>query len=287
MPPQSPARLRLAAIDFLNPAPLLFNFEHAPVREQLASRFDVRYTSPALCAEQLRTGEADLGLVPIGALPFLPGVAAVPGCTIASLQQVRSIQLVLRPGVTLRSMRSLAADAASRSSIAYTRVLLRINGMDVPPVTTVPANLSTMLAAHDAALLIGDPALLAMETRDRTGEFDDCTWIDVATWWHASTGLPWVAAVWAVRISALEQTGIGTEQLAADLAASRDAGLAHVESLVREWQPRMAISAETIRTYLTHNIHYILDDACLRAIERFYALAASTEVLPAYTFPLL
>ena len=287
MPPAGPVRLRVAAIDFLNPAPLLYNFEHSPVREDLALRYDVRYTSPARCAEQLRTGEADLGLVPIGALPFLPGVEAVPGCTIASRKQVRSIQLVLRPGITLGSIGTLAADAASRSSVAYVQVLLRTFHQSSPAVATMPADLPTMLATHDAALLIGDPALLAVEARDRDGAFANCTWIDLARWWQECTGLPWVAAVWAVRTLALAEAGIGPAQLAADVIASRDAGLAHVDDLVRDWQPRIAVSAKTIRTYLTENIHYHLDAPCVEAIHRFYTLAASAGILPQYTFPLL
>lgn len=282
-----PSRLRVAAIDFLNPAPLLYHFEHSPQREVLAERYDVRYTSPARCAEQLRMGEADLGLVPIGALPFLPGVAAVRGCTIASLGRVRSIQLVLRPGVELSRVRSIAADAASRSSAAYVQVLLRNQHGIEPAMTTMPADLNTMLREHQAALLIGDPALLALEARDRTGAFAECTWVDVATWWRETIGLPWVAAVWAVRTEAVGSVpGIDADTLAADLVASRDAGLAHVDAIVTEWQGRIAVPPSTIRTYLTENIHYVLDAPCLAAIARFYRLAAETGVLPEYTFRL-
>lgn len=279
--------MRVAAIDFLNPAPLLYHFEHSPDRERLAQRYDVRYTSPAQCASQLRSGEADLGLVPIGALPTLPGVAVVPGCTIASLREVRSIQLVLRPGVQRETIQSIAADAASRSSAAYVQVLLRAFAGNQPAMATMPADLPTMLAAHDAALLIGDPALLALEARDRHGCFADCTWIDVANWWHSYTGLPWVAAVWAVRTDSLSRTGITTDQLTRDLCDSRDTGLRQVDRLVAEWTPRLALPPATIRTYLTENIHYTLDPACTAAIHRFYELAEQNGVLPPFTLPLL
>jgi chorismate dehydratase len=57
--------------------------------------------------------------------------------------------------------------------------------------------------------------------------------------------------------------------------------LRHIEELVAEWTPRLAISPETIRTYLTRNIHYTLDDDCLRAIRLFRELAAGIGVLPA------
>jgi chorismate dehydratase len=275
-------RLRVAAISFLNPAPLLWNFEHEPAATDLRTRYDVRYTVPSLCAAQLASGEADLGLIPIAALATLPQVVAVPGCTIASLHAVRSIQLVLRPGATLEEVQTVAADAASRSSAAYVRVLLQQFHVNQPQFHEEPADLSAMLQTADAALLIGDPALLALQRRDMLGEHADCTWIDVAAWWRQHTGLPWVAAVWAVRPEALARCGITPQQLQDDLIASRDAGLQHVEELVAEWQPRLALPANIIRDYLTKNIHYTLDEDCTRAINRFYSLASETGILPKY-----
>jgi len=144
-----------------------------------------------------------------------------------------------------------------------------------------------MLATSDAALLIGDPALLARENRRQIEAQIDATfgptpllWLDLAALWRQYTNLPWVAAVWAVRPEALRLTGIPAEQLTQDLTASRDGGLAHIDKLVREWTPRIQIPAETIRTYLTRNIYYTLDSDCLRTIEHFRALATQLGCLP-------
>ena len=68
--------------------------------------------------------------------------------------------------------------------------------------------------------------------------------------------------------------------LTADLCASRDAGLRHVDDLVNEWTPRLAIGAPTIRTYLSENIYYFLDADCVRAIEVFREMAAEIGALP-------
>ena len=280
MPTSTPIRLRVAAIDFLNPAPLLYNFTHDPAAPYLGTRYDFHYTSPANCAVQLATGEADLGLIPIAALAHLPQLTAVPGCTIASLREVRSIQLVLKPGVSLNQIQIIAADSASRSSIAYLQTILRAFYDTNPTITTLPANLPTMLQKADAALLIGDPALLALETRS---QYPHHTWIDLATLWNDHTQLPWVAAVWAVHPQALLQTETTPTRLIEDLSKSRDAGLTHLDTLIADWTPRIAIPPAIIRTYLTQNIHYDLDPACLQAIAHFYDLAASTDTLPQYT----
>jgi chorismate dehydratase len=138
-----------------------------------------------------------------------------------------------------------------------------------------------MLQQADAALLIGDPALLALEARreiEAHPGIGPCTWIDVAQEWRRRTGLPWVAAVWAVRPEALLE--VNEEQLTADLTRSRDHGLMHIQDLVVEWTPRIAIPPATIRHYLTHNIHYLLDRDCIAAIELFRRYAAEAEILP-------
>jgi chorismate dehydratase len=278
--------LRVAAISFLNPAPLLYDFEHEPGAARLRAHYDVRYTLPAACAAQLLAGEADLGLVPIAALT--PQLAVVPGCTIASLGEVRSILLLVKnpagldAEAALCGVTTVAADAASRSSAAYARILFeRFLGVR-PAFLEQAADAVAMLAGCDAALLIGDPALLA---RERPEEIEAAVgtpllWLDMAALWRERTGLPWVAAVWAVRPEAIAAVGLTAAQLVADLNASRENGCAHVDELVAEWTPRLAVSPATIRAYLTRNIHYELDEACLRSIVEFRRLAAAVGALP-------
>ncbi len=232
---------------------------------------------PALCARQLLSGDADLGLIPIAALT--PDLAIVPGCTIASLDHVRSIVLLIKHPHTLETIRTLAIDTASRSSVAYAEILLRKFAGNAAVFYLHPADPIAMLAENDAALLIGDPALLA---REHQAEIEAATgpllWIDLAHEWHTRTGLPWVAAVWAARPETL--TAETAAQLTRDLNLSRDHGLAHIEDLVREWTPRIPIPPPTIRHYLTRNIHYHLDPRCIEAISLFRQYAAEISILP-------
>ncbi len=88
-----------------------------------------------------------------------------------------------------------------------------------------------------------------------------------------------MAGVWAVRPEALPGAP-ERRQLIADLNGSRDHGLAHLEDLVREWTPRIALPPATIRTYLSQNIYYHLDAPCLEALGRFRQLAAAVGALP-------
>ena len=255
----------------------MWDFEHPPHAATLAQRYSLHYTQPSQCAAELLSGRADLGLIPIAALT--PDLAIVPGCTIASLNQARSIQLILKPGHTLQTVRTIAADTASRSSLAYTEILFRKFIGTQPVFVPTPADPIPMLQRCDAAILIGDPALLAVEHRPAIeAAIGPCTWFDLAHEWHTRTGLPWVAAVWAVHPQALVR--ITPQQITADLTQSRDHGLTNIDTLVHDWTPRINLPPSTIHHYLTHNIHYTLTPDCLRAIHLFRQYAAELNLLP-------
>jgi chorismate dehydratase len=275
-------RIRMAAIHFLNPAPLMWDFEHEPERSERRLRYQIGYTTPSGCAEELAAGEADIGLVPVAAHATTPSLMIVPGCTVASLDRVRSIILVVRAQQGINGVRTVAADTSSRTSYAYTRILFEIFWKVPVDFISLAPDLESMLKVADAALLIGDPALLALEDKDgrleRTGE--QLLYLDLAHEWHNFTGLPWISAFWAVRAGAFEETGTSAADLVRDLQASRDHGLEHLEDLAEEWSTRIEVPRETIRFYLTNNIHYILDDACLRGLDAFYRLAAECGALP-------
>ncbi|MHB8301903.1 MAG: menaquinone biosynthetic enzyme MqnA/MqnD family protein [Acidobacteriaceae bacterium] len=281
-PRVSTKKLKISAIRFLNPAPLMWDFEHPPQRMRLGERYRIHRSMPSQCAEELASGTADIGLVPIAAYATTPGLAIIPGCTVASLDHVRSILLVVKRPEGIGAVRSVAADTASRASNAYAKIIFRkFYGIDPTFVPHAP-DLDAMLQDCDAAILIGDPALLALEDRTarlaRTG--NPLTYIDLAHEWKQHTGAPWVSAFWAVRPQAIEDAGLNQREVVDDFVQSRDHGMAHVEDIVREWTPRVPVPAATIREYLSQNIHYVLDDACLAGLEVFFRYAAECGVLP-------
>lgn len=279
---QQDTRLRIAAIRFLNPAPLMWDFEHPPLAEALAQRYRIDRVTPAECAARLADGRADIGLIPAAALATIPGLRILPGCTIASKNRVRSLLLVHRATQSLTAVRSVAADTASRTTVAYARILFHKWGNGDVPFVPLAADLDAMLDQADAAILIGDPALLALEERsnrfERTGE--ELVYLDLAREWRVLTGLAFVSAVWAAS-AACSSTLV--ESLAEDFIRSRDHGRENIESLVAEWSRRIPIPEETIRSYLTTNIHYVLDEECVEGMQGFFTLAAEYGVLPPFT----
>lgn len=257
-------KLRIAAISFLNTAPLMWDFEHTP----LGREFEIISTVPSECAEMLRTGAADIGIVPVVSYATIPGLRVIPQVAIATKGSVRSILLVSK--LPLEEIRTVAADTSSRTSVALARVLFRKWLGGGRQFTSMPPQLDTMLQACDAALIIGDPALTVDRRR--------YVCYDLAEEWKRLTGHCFVFAFWAVRASALAETDLDLPRI---FQQSRDHGLSNVDTLAREWAPRVGLSESAVRTYLTENIDYSLDEENLAGLELFFRHAANCGLLPA------
>ena len=260
----------------------MWDFEHPPLAAELAQRYELNWMLPSQCADQLASGAADIGLVPIAALATTPGLRILPGCTIASKNSVRSLLLVRRASHPITELRTVAGDTASRTTIAYARILFHKWANPDVPFIPMAADLDAMLDHADAAILIGDPALMALEERanryERTGE--ELVYHDLAEEWRKLTGLPFVSAVWGIA-----PTVVMNQRIIDDFLQSRNHGLTNLDALVRHWSRQLPLSEQTIRTYLNQNIHYILDDECIEGMRGFFRMAAETGTLPAYQLP--
>lgn len=241
-------------MQYLNTAPLVWGMVHGSFR----GRFDLAFTTPACCAEDLRSGRADVGIIPSIEYQRIDGLKLLPGIAIASKRRVRSVLLLAR--APIEQVRSVALDTSSRTSAALVEVILRrFYQLDV---LTRPASPDpdAMLRTADAALLIGDPALVYA---------GGARIYDLAEEWRRFTGLPFVFALWAFRPG----PGVDSTDLVGDFVASRDQGLAHVEDIAVEWAPRLGLTVEALKIYLTENIDYTLDEENLAGLRLFYRLA--------------
>ena len=270
-------RFRISAISYLNTAPLMWDFEHAdpkPANSGLdaARDFDISYTLPSACARALADGTADIGIIPAAAYTEIPALQILPEVAIASRREVRSILLVSK--VPIDQVRTIALDTSSLTSVALTKILLEKWLGGARTYTPMAPDVDAMLAAHDAGLLIGDPALKIDRTRYHT--------LDLAEEWIRHTGKPFVFAFWAARTDALVEAPPSLD-LPAVFQRSRDHGLepSNLQQIAREWAPRLDLSEASIKNYLTQNIHYQLDADCLDGLRLFYRYAAEIGALPA------
>ena len=258
-------RMRISAISYLNTAPLMWDFEHDPPHPN----FEISYTLPSQCASELARGTADIGIIPSAAYATISGLMILPDVAIAAKRAVRSILLVSRKPID--QIHTIALDSSSLTSVALLKILFRKFWRTEPAFDSTPPNLEPMLSQHDAALLIGDPALQV----DRSKYL---TW-DLAEEWIHLTGKPFVFAFWAITAQALQQAPAGLAHL---FQRSRDHGLQpeNLAQIAETWSQKLGLTQTDVLEYLTENIHYYLDTPCLEGLQLFYRYAHECNLIP-------
>lgn len=254
----------------------MWDFEHPEsAQRDLRSEFEISYTVPSACADSLRRGTADIGIIPAIAYQTIPDLVVVPEVAIASSGPVRSILVVSkRP---LEEIQTLAADTSSRTSVVLAKILFKKwwqPGGAGPEFIPIDPDLDKMLARCDAALLIGDPAL----TVDRSKY---AVVVDLGEEWTHRTGKPFVYAFWAVRQAALADHPFAGS-VAGIFQRSRDHGLANVKNIAQEWTARLGISETSIQDYLLNNMVYSLGKQQLTGLNLFFALAQEIAAIKAF-----
>ncbi|MGH9406357.1 MAG: menaquinone biosynthetic enzyme MqnA/MqnD family protein [Terriglobia bacterium] len=251
--------LRVSAVQYLNTVPLVWGMLHG--RQQ--SKFELDFTTPARCADAVRSGNAAVGIIPAIEAQRIDDVKVVGGVSISSLDRVKSVILISKKPI--EEIQSVAADDSSRTSVALATILLRKYYALRPRVRLSPPDVPAMLRTEDAALLIGDPALAYQPARERV--------YDLAEEWKKFTGLPFVFALWA---------GPGSDRLAEsapDFLESRDYGLAHLDEIASEHAPRHGLTPAQVKDYLTQNIDYNLGEEHRKALDLFFRLALEEGLL--------
>lgn len=280
------AKLRISIVQYLNTAPLVWGFTNGPLR----GKYDLSFTVPSLCAEALRSGSADIAIIPAIEYQRINDLAILPDMAIASQNLVRSLLIISKKPI--EAVRSIALDRSSRSTQALTKILCDRRWKIAPEFFEMAPDAGTMLQRADAALLIGDPALrLSIEIalsakRGASGEQvcpagsagiaggESLHVYDVVEEWRKMTNLPAVLAVWAAR------SAVASPDVIEDFQASRDFGLKNVDEISQQAAKELALPAEELRRYLTENIDFALGEENLRGLSAYFAFAAAMGLIP-------
>lgn len=239
--------------------PLVWGLTHS---SELTSVFDLRFALPSLCAQQLADGQADIGILPVIEMARQK-LDYFPSTGIACHGPVRTILLISK--VPYAQIKTLAVDAGSRTSVMLSRVILAERFGATPTTLAMPADMDTMLAHADAALIIGDPALHI----DPANIPYQC--LDLGDEWVQMTGLPMVFAVWSARKEFITPR---------NERAFRDSlryGLDHMDDIVREQSPIRGINEALTRAYLTKHIVFELGPRDYEGMRRYLGLALALD----------
>lgn len=216
--------------------------------------FDLSFCLPSECADRLQDGSADIGIVPAIELPR-QGLMITADTGIACRGAVRSILLISK--VPFDRVRTVAADSSSRTSVVLAEIVLRRKYGVEPVMESHPPEIGRMLEKCDAALIIGDPALLIEPSLVRHAV------LDLGLEWTQMTELPMVFAVWAAKRRYAPEP----------FAASLRFGLEHLDDIVASEFAKRGITAELAREYLTRNVSFDLGPAERAGLDLFLQYA--------------
>ncbi|HEX4749621.1 MAG TPA: menaquinone biosynthesis protein [Bryobacteraceae bacterium] len=249
---QDTSRFHVGAVSYLNTVPLIWGMAYGPERDAI----DLTFSIPSECAQQLEQDRIDVGLVPVAEIAR-QGLEIISDVGITCFGPVRSILLFSR--VPWRSIRTLAADASSRTSVQLARVILSECFGITPVIHEHVPMLTDMLAESDAALVIGDPALRL------DPEQLPYNWLDLGSEWTKLTGLPMVFAAWAGKST--------NEPLSGILRRSYEFGRHRIDEIARQEYEHRGVSCELAKRYLTEYIRFEIGPKEREGLRTFLTMA--------------
>jgi chorismate dehydratase len=256
---ESPTKLRVGAVNYLNTKPLIHEFERIVPQAELV--LDL----PSRLADRLAQRQLDVALIPSIEFFHDPTYIIVSDACIACRGPVLSVKLFSRGPI--ESIRTLALDEGSRTSVALVRILLGERFGVTPQLEAFPIGDSLEDTGADAVLLIGDRAI-----HSPAGKFTT-VW-DLGDEWCRWAQLPFVFAMWVGR------AGVELHGLDVALAEARDAGLAHLEEIAEREAAAQGLTRPQCLSYLRDNLHFTLGPNEQRGLELFYRKAAELGLAP-------
>lgn len=253
--------LKIAASSYLNSAPLIWSFLHGSMRDAV----DFVEAVPARCAQLLSQSAVEVALVPVIEYQRIPNGSLIPGVCVGSKEEVRSVVLVAKDR-ELPDIRKVALDESSRTSATLLKIIFREFLGHEPEWTTQSPNLAEMLERYDAALMIGDPAMVFPRAGLKV-------W-DMARLWRNYTGLGFVFAMWMVSDNAIERSRT------VDFRAARNEGIQCKSEIVDHYQKLLGLSRESLRHYLDENICFEVDPQLRAGLDLYFQLAHKHGLIP-------
>jgi len=241
--------IRITAVSYYNTLPFIYGIRHSG----MLSGYELSLDVPSECARKLHANEADIGLIPVGALPAFEEYHLVSDLCIGADKDVKSVLLLAESELT--EIKTIYLDTDSLTSVNLVSILAE-KYWNICPEWKSLSLLNGKLSAHEGKVLIGD------KTFGLSAKHPYC--YDLAGEWIKYTGLPFVFAVWISR-QPLPSAFITEFNAALTWGVNRRA-----ESVIMAQHPH--ITEHELVSYLTNDISYPLDAQKQQGMELFLDL---------------
>lgn len=240
----SEKRVRIAAVSYLNTKPLIHGFDSP----EFQAAADVVFDYPARVAAELKEQRADLGLIPVAAIPEVPQARIVSSYCIGAVGAVASVCIFSE--VPIEEVEILLLDYQSRTSVKLAEVLLREYWKKEVKIKAAGIDYVREIKGTTAGVIIGDRALQVLDKYPFV--------YDLAEHWKHYTGLPFVFAAW-----------VANRPLSEDFIRLFDAanavGFRELDRVVEEHY----ITYYDLKKYYEQDISYHLDEAKRQGLTLF------------------
>ncbi len=175
-------KLKVTAVSYLNTKPFLYGLLNHSIQDRIELSLDI----PSACAEKLKSGEADIGLVPVAVIPQLQTPYIISDYCIGTIGAVKTVCIFSNSPID--QIEELFLDYHSRTSVQLAKILLAKHWKIKPKLIPAGPGFEKSLQAGQGAVVIGD----------RTIElFDFYKYhYDLGEAWMDYCGLPFVFAAW-------------------------------------------------------------------------------------------
>jgi chorismate dehydratase len=245
-------RWRIGAVSYLNTRPLLLGL----AQEGFKNRIDLVKSYPAKIAQDLLSGQIDIGLVPVAIIPQLTHPHIISNYVIGTNGAVASVALFSQ--VPIDEIKSIYLDYQSRTSVQLLKILLAQFWKKEVEFLAATEGYIDQISGTTAGLIIGDRAL------DNLYKFPYM--YDLGLAWKQHTGLPFVFAAW-----------VANQPIPAEFMAAFDAangyGLAHLEEVISLIPANEQVY--DLHKYYTENISYVYDEEKKLGLNAFLNLIKS------------
>lgn len=246
----STSPLRISAVSYINAKPFIYGLEHSGFLKNYSLSLDI----PSVCAEKLRSGQADICLAPVAILPELKEHFIIPDFCIGANGPVQTVMLY--SDVPLKNIRSIHLDHESRTSRLLVQILARHRWKISPAWIPAKEGYEKKIQGTIAGLIIGD------RNFSLGGRYKYA--YDLAEEWKSFTGLPFVFACWIA-------TKKPDAQTLADLHKALQFGVDSRDKILKGLSGQ--IDEKTIKNYLYNCISYTFDKQKEEAMTLFLKLA--------------
>ncbi len=244
------SNIKISAITYLNTKPFLYGIKHSKLIDSISLSLDI----PSACADKLKSGSVDIGIIPVAEIPEIKGANIVTDFCIACSGKVRTVVLVSQ--VPVDKIETIVLDYQSRTSVKLIRILAKDYWKISPEWKNGGVNyIQKDIHGTTAGVIIGDRVFEA----ERHFPYV----YDLGEAWKAMTGLDFVFACW---VANKPINAVFVEKFA---EALQD-GIFHIPEVIAEYQVRYP--DYPFGEYFRENIFYHLDDSKRKGMELFLSL---------------